>query len=49
MGKVAKSSARVATTAASEGAEAVVRSVGAARNVARIGLFAVSAALLPFS
>lgn len=47
VGKVAKSSARVATTAVSEGAEAVVRSIGVASNAARIGLFAVSAAFLP--
>ena len=43
----AKAGARVATTAASKGAEAVLRSIGIGANVLRIGMFAVSAALLP--
>ena len=47
VGKGVKAGARVATTAASEGAEAVVRSVGIGFNAVRIGMFAVSAVLLP--
>ncbi|XP_078347065.1 uncharacterized protein LOC144632318 [Oculina patagonica] len=43
----AKASARAATTAASEGAEATLRSIGIAANAVRIGLFAVSVVLLP--
>ena len=47
-GKCAKAGARVATIASSEGVEAVLRSIGIAGNVARIGVFAISAAFLPF-
>ena len=47
VGKCAKAGARAATTAAGEGAEAVLRSIGIAGNVARIGVFAISALLLP--
>ncbi|KAJ7318279.1 hypothetical protein OS493_038014 [Desmophyllum pertusum] len=42
-----KAGARVATTAASEGAEVVVRSIGIGANAVRIGMFAFSAVLLP--
>ena len=40
---------RAAATAAGEGAdsEAVLRSIGIAGNVARIGVFAISAVVLP--
>lgn len=39
---------RTAATAAGEGAKAVLRSIGiAAGNVARIGVFAISAVVLP--
>ena len=48
VGKSVKVGARVATTAAGEGVEATLRSVGIAANAARIGIFAVSVALLPF-
>lgn len=38
---------RAAATAAGEGAKAVLRSIGIASNVARIGVFAISAVVLP--
>lgn len=47
VGKSVKAGARMASTAAGEGAEAVLRSIGIAGNVARIGIFAVSVAFLP--
>lgn len=47
VGKSFKAGARMASTAAGEGAEAVLRSIGIAGNVARIGIFAVSVAFLP--
>ena len=43
VGKCAKAGGRVATTAAGEGVEAVLRSTGIAGNAARIGGFAISA------
>ncbi|KAJ7371168.1 hypothetical protein OS493_027857 [Desmophyllum pertusum] len=46
-GQGVKAGARVATTAASEGAEVMARSAGIGFNAARIGMFAVSAVLLP--
>ena len=45
--KCAKAGARAATTAASDGIEGLLRSIGAAGNAARIGLLAVSAVFLP--
>ena len=47
VGKSVKAGARVATTAAGEGAETELRSIGIAGNAVRTGLFAVSVALLP--
>ena len=48
LGKGAKAGARVAAIAAGEGIEAVFRAIGIGANAARIGLFAVSAILVPF-
>lgn len=45
--KCAKAGTRAATTAASEGVEGVLRTIGVASNAVRIGLFDVSVALLP--
>ena len=45
--KLAKAGTRAAAIAGSEGAEAVLRTVGIAGNAARIGGFAISAVLLP--
>lgn len=45
--KFAKAGTRAATTAASEGVEGVLRTIGVASNAVRIGLFDVSVALLP--
>ena len=47
IGKLAKAGTRAAAIAASEGAEAVLRTIGIAGNAARIGGFAISAVLLP--
>ena len=47
LNKCAKAGTRVATTAASEGVEGVLRGIAVASNAVRIGLFAVSVALLP--
>lgn len=47
LGKGAKAGARVAAIAAGEGIEAVFRAIGIGANAARIGLFAVSAILVP--
>ena len=47
IGKLAKASTRAAAIAGSEGAEAVLRTIGIAGNAARIGGFAISAVLLP--
>ncbi|CAH3019541.1 unnamed protein product [Porites evermanni] len=47
IGKLAKAGTRAATIAGSEGAEAVLRTIGIAGNAARIGGFAISAVLLP--
>ena len=48
IGKLAKAGTRAAATAGSEGAEAVLRTIGIAGNAARIGMFTFSAVLLPF-
>ena len=45
--KLAKAGTRAAAIAGSEGAEAVLRTIGIAGNAARIGGFAISAVLLP--
>ena len=47
IGKLAKAGTRAAAIAASEGAEAVLRTIGIAGNAARIGMFTFSAVLLP--
>ena len=47
IGKLAKAGTRAAAIAGSEGAEAVLRTIGIAGNAARIGGFAISAVLLP--
>ena len=47
LGKSAKAGARVATIAAGEGIETAFRAIGIGANAARIGLFAVSAILVP--
>ena len=47
LGKCAKAGGRASTTAAGEGVEAVLRSIGIAGNAARIGGFAISAVFLP--
>ena len=47
IGKLAKAGTRAAATAGSEGAEAVLRTIGIAGNAARIGMFTFSAVLLP--
>ena len=47
VGKCAKAGGRAAATAAGEGVEAVLRSIGIAGNAARIGGFAISAVFLP--
>ena len=46
--KCAKAGSRAGATAGSDGAEAALRSTGIAGNAARIGMFTVSAVLLPF-
>ena len=43
VGKCAKAGGSAATTAAGEGVEEVLRSIGIAGNAARIGGFAISA------
>lgn len=47
IGKLAKAGTRAVATAGSEGAEAVLRTIGLAGNAARIGMFTFSAVLLP--
>ena len=48
LGKSAKANARAAQIAAGEGIVTVFRAIGIGANAARIGLFAVSAILVPF-
>lgn len=48
LGRSLNAGTTVATATAGDGAEAILRSLGIAGNTARIGLFAVSAVLLPF-